>query len=207
MELPKTAIYLLLTICIFALPAFPQNDLYDNGPTNGNVDAWVINFGADVHDSFNLASNSAVNGLTFAAWLTPGDILESAEVSITQEPNGGPLYFDQQVNFTQTGCVLNQFEYDVCNESGAFPGVALNAGTYWVTLQNAVVNTGDPVYWDENSGPSQAVNGSEGSIPSESFTILGSSSSGTGTAPEPGSILLFGTALLGLRAVLRRKLP
>ena len=55
----------------------------------------------------------------------------------------------------------------------------LNAGTYWVNLQNAVVNTGDPVYWDENSGPSLASESSVGTIPSESFTILGEATTTT----------------------------
>jgi hypothetical protein len=197
----RLAVLLLLAFCLATIPAIAQTDLYDNGPTNGTVDAWTINFGFDVHDSFILASNSTVNGLNFAAWLSPGDVLESAEVSITQYALGGTTYFDQQVNFTQTGCVLNQYEYNVCNESGSFPGVAMNAGSYWLTLQNAVVNTGDPVYWDENSGPSQAINGSEGTIPSESFTILG----GTGTTPEPSSVMEFGSGILGAIGFARRK--
>jgi hypothetical protein len=201
-------VLLLLAFCLATIPAIAQTDLYDNGPTNGTVDAWTINFGFDVHDSFTLASNSTVNGLNFAAWLSPGDVLESAEVSITQYALGGTTYFDQQVNFTQTGCVLNQYEYNVCNESGSFPGVAMNAGSYWLTLQNAVVNTGNPVYWDENNGPSQAINGSEGTIPSESFTILGgtaTSTTSTGTTPEPSSVMAFGSGILGAIGFARRK--
>jgi hypothetical protein len=47
----------------------------------------------------------------------------------------------------------------------------------------------------------------EGSIPSESFSILGTtSSSSTGTVPEPGSLVLFASGFVGLTAVLRRKL-
>ena len=61
----------------------------------------------------------------------------------------------------------------------------LAAGDYWLNLQNAVVDTGDPVYWDENSGPSQASQNSVGTIPSESFTLLGETTQGT--VPEPGS--------------------
>ena len=39
-------------------------------------------------------------------------------------------------------------------------------------------------------------------LPSEAFTITG----GTGTTPEPSSIMLFGSGILGLAGVLRRKL-
>ena len=202
----RTASLCLLTLCVFALPALAQNDLYDNGPTNGTVDGWTINFGFAVSDSFNLTSNSTVNGLNIAAWLFPGDVMESAEVSLTSNELGGTTYFDQQVNFTQSGCVGNQYGFNVCNEAGTFSGVALNAGAYWLNLSNAVVNTGDPVYWDESDGPSEASNNSVGTLASESFTILGSSGSGTGTTPEPGSLLLFGSGAFAVGAILRRKL-
>jgi len=65
------------------------------------------------------------------------------------------------------------------------------------------------VYWDENSGPSLASESAVGTIPSESFEILGSNTSTTsttGTVPEPSSVILFGSGILGLASWLRRKL-
>ena len=155
----------------------PQDGvIYDNGPINGTTSAWSISFGDVVSDSFTVA-NSSITGIRFGAWLIPGDVLESAEISITSEPNGGTSYFDQTVSFTQSRCVSNQYGSNVCTEtSTSFNGPTLPAGTYWVNLQNAQVNTGDPVGWDENSGPSQAYDSSVGTIPSESFSMLGSAS-------------------------------
>ena len=196
---------LLLALCWAAAPAVAQNDLYDNGPTNGTTSAWSITDGFVSSDSFSLGTASTINGLNFAAWLVPGDVLESAEVSITSAEFGGTTYFDQSVNFTQSGCVLNTEGFSVCAESGTFSGVNLNAGTYWLNLQNGKDTDGDPVYWDENSGPSSASNNEVGTIPSESFTLLGRAG-GTGTVPEPSSITLLSSGVLALACALRRKL-
>ena len=193
--------FVLLLLSFTAAPLLAQSDIYDNGPTNGTTDGWTINFGFTVSDTFTVYGYNPVNGLDFAAWLLPGDVLQSAEVSITSMEFGGTTYFDGVVNFTQSSCVNNQYGYDVCTESGSFADVYLNAGTYWLNLQNATVNTGDPVYWDENSGPSQASENSVGTIPSESFTVLGG---GTCTlagancqpppeSPEPSSLMLLGS--------------
>jgi hypothetical protein len=194
----------LLTLCLAVVPAFAQQDLYDNGPTNGTVSGWTFNLGFTPSDSFTLNSSATVNGLQFAAWLMSGDVLQSAEVSITSDELGGTVFFDQTVNFIQSGCVTNQLGFNVCDETGSLSPTNLNAGTYWLTLQNGVVSNGnDPVYWDQNGGPSEASETSLGSIPSESFTILGSGS-GTGTTPEPSSIVLFASAI-GAFQLVRRK--
>ena len=100
----------------------------------------------------------------------------------------------------------NQYGFNVCIEEGSLSQVNLDAGTYWLNLDNAVVNTGDPIYWDENSGPSSASENSVGTIPSEAFTLEGGFTTGSGSVPEPSSIMLFGSGILGLAGVLRRKL-
>jgi hypothetical protein len=205
-------ILLMLAVTIAAVPLAAQNDLYNNGPVNGNIDGWTINEGFIVSDSFTLtAGSSQVNGLSFGALLLPGDVLESAQVSITSAENGGTTYFDQTVSFVQTNCGGGALGYNICTETGTFPGFHLGPGTFWVNLQDAVDNTGDTVYWDENMGigctspgcPSQASQNNTGAIPSESFTILGSASS-MGSTPEPGSLVLFASGVAGIAAWLRR---
>jgi hypothetical protein len=199
-----------------AVPAVAQT-VYNNGPIDGNTDAWTINFGFVQSDNFTVTGgNSTITGFSFGAWLFPGDILTSAELSITSGENGGTTYFDQILNFTQGTCSYpNQYGYNICQENSSFRGPTLNSGTYWVNLQNAVVPSGDPVYWDQNEGPSLASNNSVGTMPSEAFTVLGTGSSttssststtSTGTVPEPSSVMLFGSGILGLAGMLRRKL-
>jgi hypothetical protein len=210
--------FVLLTLTIIVglalCRAAAQSDLYNNGPINGDFDAWTINEGFAVSDSFTLtAGSSSVNGLSFGAWLSqPGDVLESVDVSITSSEFGGATYFDQTVSFTQSNCQTGSFGLPVCTETGSFPAIQLGPGTYWLNLQNAIVNNGDPVYWDENSGagctspgcPSLASENSVGSIPSESFTIFGSSGS-SGSTPEPGSLLFLGSGVAVVTGWLRRR--
>ena len=206
----RIALLSLLALCLVAIPALAQTDLYDNGAINGTADAWTINFGFVVSDTFTLGGSANVTGLSFGAWLAPGDVLETAEVQITSAEFGGTTFTDQVVNFTQSGCTGNQYGFNVCTETGSLgTSVNLGAGTYWLNLDNAVVNTGDPIYWDENSGASQASENTVGTIPSESFTILGGGTTTTGggtSVPEPSSIMLFGSGILGLAGLLRRKL-
>jgi hypothetical protein len=207
----RSASLLLLALCLPVVPAVAQT-VYSNGPINGTTDAWTINSGFVVSDTFTVGSGGAsVNELVFGAWAFPGDVLPQAEIQITSSEFGGTTYFDGVVNFTQSGCSGNQFGFNVCTEtSSPFGPVNLATGTFWLNLDNAVVPTGDPIYWDENSGPSSASENSVGTIPSESFTLLGTSSTTTTTTgtsvPEPSGIILLGSGILGLAGVLRRKL-
>ena len=197
-----------LWLALAALPA-AADTVYDNGAINGTTDAWTLNFGFIVSDTFTVGFGGAtVTGLNFGAWVFPGDVLLNAEVSITSSEFGGTTYFDGVVSFTQSGCSGNQYGYNVCTESGSFSGPSLAAGSYWMNLQNAVVNDGDPIYWDENSGPATASENSVGTVPSEAFTLLGNTTGGTSFYgyPEPNVILLYASGLLGVVGVLRRKL-
>jgi hypothetical protein len=133
--------------------------------------------------------------------------------SLTNPWGGGASYFDEQINLSQSGCVLNSHGYDVCIETASFNGPTLENETYWLNLTNAKVSDGDTVYWDQNDGigcqgpgcPSQAyATGTIGTIPSEAFTILGTRLGGG--MPEPASLLLFSSGLLAVSALTRRKL-
>ena len=212
----KLQIALLALVCLtlLAVPAMAQGTLYDNGPINGEVDAFTINFGFTVSDTFHLANSATVSDLSFGAWVEPGDTVAGVEVAIGSSYFSNNL-FDGIVSLTQSNCFANGFGFNVCQESGNFSGPNLSAGNYFLTLENATTTDGDPTYWDQNSGagcmspgcPSQAENDT-GSIPSEAFTLGGSSSTTSttgGTTPEPSGIILFGSGVVGFAAVLRRK--
>jgi len=166
--------------------------VYDNGPINGNTYAWEIdsyngNYNV-VSDTFTLTGSSSITGITFGAWLYPGDALYSVQIIISSEPNnGGTIYYNGgPLSLEQTGCALNQSGYNVCTETvvSSFSIPELSPGTYWINLQDAAVTNFDPAFWDQNSGvgctspgcPSQAQSYYYGPIPSESFTLVGNSS-------------------------------
>ena len=215
----------ILCLALAAVPAFAQWS-YDNGRINGTTDAWTINFGYVVSDTFfTSASFATVSGFALGVWEFPGDSVTSVDWSITGSENApcpSELCLGNgTARVKDTFISTNQFGYNVDVITASGLNVLVSGGVnQWLNLQNAVVPSGDPVYWDENSGagcffycPSQASESAIGTIPSEAFTI-GGPSCGAGNpspdcgppTPEPGSILLFGSGILGLVGVIRRKL-
>jgi len=209
----RIALLSLLTIACLVLAVAPaMADTYTNGPINGTADGWTINFGYSVSDSFTLASNdTAVTAFHFNYWdANPSDLLTTADLAIGTTSFGGTI--NPGVAFTSTFISTNQFGYGLYQADATGLSIPWVGGAGYATLSNACSTSGcsvsNPIYWDENSGGSTAYQDTLGSIPSESFTISGTAG-GTvpppGT-PEPSSIMLFGSGILGLAGVLRRKL-
>jgi hypothetical protein len=206
----RIASLLLFTVCCLALAVAPvmADTLYSNGPYNGTTDAWTINFGFSVSDSFTVPGNSTITGLDFVYWdASSTDLLTTTDLAFGTTSFGSDLGTRTGVAFTSTFLGANQFGYNLYEASGTIVGEGCPRGVLcYVTLSNACTTGGcseNPIYWDENSGPSTAYENSVGSIPSEAFTLTGTSS---GTTPEPSSIMLFGSGILGLAVILRRRL-
>jgi PEP-CTERM motif len=201
---------LLAAICLTlaAVPALAQQDLYDNGPVNGQVAGWQINFGYMVSDAAKVAniSRSNVKNNNFV-WVEPGDTPTSITWLLGTTPFSSNVASGTSP-VTVTSSFINQFGYQVDSISFSMGTLSLAAGNYWITLENATTADGEPVYWDENSGvgcqspgcPSQAEASGIGTIPSETFTLEGSPA---GTTPEPNTLALLGSGFLGFAAFLR----
>ena len=201
----------LLCLALSAIPLSAQV-LYEDGPLNGTTDAWTINFGYIVSNTFTLTGAGTVNGFDFYTWTFPGDQLLTVDWYFTSEEFGGTTYGQGTAGVTSTFISNNQYGYSIEKQSVSGLNVALDPGTYWMNLANANTTQGNPVYWDENSGigchspgcPSEVSENTEGTIPPESFDVTGTYGSG-GTVPEPGSIVLFGSGIVAVATMLRRR--
>lgn len=168
------SLFLLIAtfLALGSAAAMADTVVYNNGAPNGN-DAWTINFGFWVEDSFTLTTPGDLTGINFAVWLFPGDVVQTVEWTIfpagAGAGGGGPMMRSGTATVLTsgascgTGCLEEYF---------SLPSLHLPAGTYYLRLQNAKVTNGDPAYWAESGGPSRALQITVGSIPSESFQVI-----------------------------------
>src|SRR5271166_3624725 len=116
----RIALLTILCLALAAVPAFAQWS-YDNGPINGTTDAWTINFGFVVSDTFfTNASNDSVTGFRLGVWQIPGDVTSQLDWSITGSENApcpSELCLGSGTasgkNLTDTFISTNQFGYDI----------------------------------------------------------------------------------------------
>jgi len=202
---------IMLCLALAAVPATGQV-LYEDGPVNGTTDAWTINFGYIVSNTFTLTGSATVGGFDIYTWEYPGDKALTVDWSVTSGEFGGTTYGSGTASLSDQFLSENQYGFNIDKLTASNLNLNLGAGTYWLNLQNAVTEMGNPLYWDENSGagchsqgcPSEVSENDVGTIPPESFDVTGTY--GTGATPESGSILLFGSGILALGGWVGRKL-
>src|SRR5664280_2342464 len=183
----RTTLSLLTILCLMLAVSPAMADTYSNGPYNGTNDAWTINFGFSVSDSFTLFSFGSVSEFHFVYWdASASDLLTTADLQLGTTSFGGSA---TTVAFSNTFLGTNQYGYNLYQADSTGLSIPWSGGAGYVTLGNACSTSGcsvsNPIYWDENSGPSTAYENTLGSIPSEAFTLAGGPIQST---PEPSSI-------------------
>ncbi len=212
-----------LALLLVAVPAL-AGVLVDDYPIEGTNHAFYLVYGYVVSDQFTLTSPATVDGVNFGAWVTPGDVLQSVDWTLSSTYGaGGTVYgsgtaaVSVDPNFTP---FINTQTWNVEAETFSFTGLNLSSGSYFLTLQSAEVSNGGGALWDMNDvqtaswvnqwgsdaancnagvGLNSSGNGYTGNC-ANAFQILGPTS---GT-PEPASFALFGSGLV-LAGLVRRQ--
>ena len=222
---------LSLTILCLALtvPAF-AGVLYSDGGIDGFDNAFFVTgpLYANIAGSFQDISNGFVplagtpTTLAWGEWIASGVLPTSFSYELGTSAFGGsglpnPI---SQIICPGAGCnttlfASNPFGYDVYTVSVPITSPLSFDGTseYWLTISNATDarNSGTEAWDIPNSGSGgpatcnfrqSGTNYGDCGLGGESFTLSG----GPTTTPEPSTIMLFGSGILGLAGVLRRKL-
>lgn len=180
----------LALLCLWVAPVGADTIVYNNGPINGNVEAYNFS-GYAVTDSFTLSQPTALSEAEIGTW-APSGAPTGLDWSIGSTPFGSQIGSGiASLTSTATGG-LGFGSYPLYESTFTLTG-KLAAGTYWISLTNT---SPAPVYWDEDNGPSTAYQSGSGSVGSESFQIYGTPALSTAAVPLPNSACAL-AALMG----------
>jgi hypothetical protein len=209
------ALFPLGVFCLaLNIPAF-AGIIYTDGPINGSYAGLFIDGPGGpttqtISDGFVATNSGTATSLDFGEWVLTGATPTSVSWALGTSAFASDVSSGSTAQVGFTFFAHNGFDSDVYNSHvDGLSGVLTAGRTYYLTLSGANDSAGSLDLWDVNNGPATCFYASGGSeqggcaaqgIGGEAFTI------NSGTVPEPSSIMLFGSGLLGLAGIQRRKL-
>jgi PEP-CTERM motif len=221
-RLPRLVMGVAVVAAFLAITVSASADQLYNQPWDGTGNAYSSQndpgtFGnfATVYDNFTLGAGGTINDVQwYGEYFNPpvqGPILDFT-VAFYADSGGvpGTTLFTETVSGTANETFLTTvngfpvYTYDLSIN----PFVAAAGTQYWVSVEPTLFF---PPQWGWSSGTGGDGAGyqcffgacSSSGIPDLAFTLNGSTTSGV---PEPGSLLMLGSGLLGLAGFVRRKL-
>jgi hypothetical protein len=194
--------------------------LYSNGTLDGNTNALTLGGGLVVADSFTLASNSIVTGVSFDTWSAFSQDVTNIDWAITSTAGGSVLASGTQTSVFASDLSINNQGYVLDLNAFQVPSQYLTVGTYWLQLTNATTTSGQQASWDINSasanaGPSLSWTNATGQFsaanPCSGVLAIGTTQCSSpfqivGNVPEPAPIaLLIASGFLVFGVSVRRK--
>jgi hypothetical protein len=208
---------LSLTVLCLALsaPAF-AGVIYNDGPTTGtNLSLYIDGpntggpYAESISDGFVATASGTASSLNFGVWVTTGSTPTAVSWWLGTTAFGSDISSGSTAQVAYTYLLTTNLGFDVYEATVTGLSGNLTAGNaYWLTLGNGNDSFGDQgVAWDISNGPATCMYTNDqggGACPygAEAFTLNSSSS----PTPEPGSMMMLGTGVLGLAGVLRRKI-
>jgi len=173
--------------------------VYTNGPISGAVNGIIIDSGKLTSDSFTVSSTTALESVTAGIWNSPGASTTSVSWQIGTTGFFNNVAYGTSDTTDVFSGIYGDAYFPIYEDSFAISGT-VGPGSYVLTLWHAVNTTSDSAGWDENNGPSTAMQNAN-SIGSESFQIYG-----VLITPEPSSAaMLLGMALTSVTIAARRR--
>ncbi len=200
----RLASSLFLAVCFLAgsgISAHAIDVLYNNGGGSEFLPMWDISGSNMASNQFTCSFGTCnTQILEFDATPTWGTDATTVNWSVTSSPLAGGTTFASGTS------ALPQFY--ACDPDGVVClfdinfATTLSGGSYYLNLSGVDA----PLGWDTTSHPLNGNNAYSivNGVETDNIQGLGFKIEGTST-PEPGSVLLFGSGVLGVAGVLRRR--
>lgn len=172
---------------------------------------WLGQPGAS-SDNFLLSSPSTINSITFSSW-SHGSGPSTVYWKISSLPGGVGLFASgtASVSDSYNGTDSLGSGYSIYNSTFSLHQ-NLSSGNFWLTLSTNNSSNGSYVYWGTSNngmgGNAYSTQASTGAFTSVAGWELAFKVEGTPitAVPEPRSMILLGSGLLGMAYAVRRKL-